>query len=445
MTLQKKTPLTDTPLSTIIVGAGLGGLAAAISILENGHKVTILEQAPAIGEIGAGIQVPPNASRLLQHWGLDERMNAVSTLPQTCTMRRFADGSVLNVAPLYPSFVERFGAPYYHVHRADYHKLLLDACVELGAELVTGAFVTKVDFENGKCYTAARLDEPYEADLIIGADGVNSKTRECLLGPDPPTPTGDLAYRLIVPADKMKDIPELAEFVNAPAINFWLGPDCHVVGYLLRGGGLYNIVLLCPDTLSDPNAKTEKGDAAEMLSLFEQWDPKLTRMLKLDTSPTVVKWKLMNREEAPKWVHEGGRFALLGDAIHPTLPYLASGAAIAVEDGVALGELLGRVRSVEELPTALAIYERLRKPRTTRVVQGSTNQRTLFHMHDGAEQVKRDEKMKAMEAGVGGSLNPFEGDPNRWRDGVWGEWLYGYDVLKAVEEAWPRGGEPLQK
>ncbi|CAF9926534.1 MAG: hypothetical protein ALECFALPRED_003465 [Alectoria fallacina] len=413
-------------LQIAIIGAGLGGLAAAIGIARAGHKVTILEQAPLLGEIGAGIQIPPNSSRILKSYGLLDKIEVVSVRPSDFIIRSYRDGAILSKQNMVPYAEKRYGVPYLHIHRADYHRILVAEAERLGVKLQLGSTVTKIDFDTASVQIRDKPD--FHADLILGADGLKSICRESLLGHvDPPRLTGDLAYRIVIKAEDMKMHPNLRELAEKPAINYWMGPYGHVVCYLLQGGGLYNIVLICPDNLPEM-MNTIKADLQEMREFFAGWDPKLKMLLGLVQETT--KWRLLNSEEMESWSHPSGKFALLGDACHATLPYLAQGAAQAVEDGAVLGALFERIEQKSQISDILTIYERLRKERTTRVVKGSTALRDIFHMTDGERQQERDRQLTQQE--------PFEGYPNRWADPVFQEYLFGYDAFAEVDMAWTR-------
>lgn len=318
-----------------IVGAGLGGLAAAIGIARTGHQVTILEQAAVLSEvsqqgiflanltderpkIGAGIQIPPNASRILKRWNILENIEAVSVRPSDFILRSYHDGRILSKQNMVP-FAERcYGVPYLHIHRADYHKILVEEAERLGVKILLGSMVSGINFEKPAVQLAEKPD--FDVDVILGADGINSVCRDALLGrPDPPHLTGDLAYRIIVKAEDMKKQPELQEFAEKPAINYWMGPRSHVVCYLLQGGSLYNIVMIAPDNLPEL-VNTAKADLQELRDLFQSWDPRLQKLLSLVQETS--KWRLQNSEEMKSWSHQSGKFALVGDACHATLPYL---------------------------------------------------------------------------------------------------------------------------
>lgn len=409
-----------------IIGAGLGGLSAAIGIARAGHKVTILEQASMLGEIGAGIQIPPNSSRILRTWGILPKIEAVSVRPKDFTLRSYR-GHVLSKQNMVPFAEERYGNPYLHIHRADYHRILVEEAQRAGVDIQLQSAVENIDFETPCIYIKDK--STFYADIVIGADGLKSVCRERLVGhPDPPHLTGDLAYRIVVRREDMLKHPELVEMAQNPAITYWFGPDSHVVCYLLKrpkGEDLFNVVLACPDNLPEL-VNTAKADIQEMQAFFKDWDPRLRAILSIVKETS--KWRLQNSEEMKTWSHATGKFALLGDACHATLPYLAQGAAMAVEDGAVLGALMEKIETKEQLVDVLVIYERLRKARTTRVVKGATRMRDYWHMPDGDRQRERDRQLLEED--------PFEYYPNPWSDPVFQPWLFSYDAHDEVEQAW---------
>lgn len=389
-------------------------------------------------QVGAGIQVPPNSSRILIKWGLRNAFERDAVNPHSFILRG-KEGGVLSTQPMVPYVEDEYGAPYWHIHRADFHAHMVEKAQSLGVDIRLGARVDAIDFDTPVVYLAGsgdgkedEEDRRIKCDVVVAADGLKSRCRELLVGhADPPHDTGDLAYRILVRAENMRRDPLLAPLAATPHINYWMGPDCHAVCYLLKGGGLYNIVLIAPDNLPRDGPSTAPADLAEMHALFDGWDPALRRLLTL--TEATAKWRLQNSREMPAWVHAAGRFTLLGDACHATLPYLAQGAAMAVEDGAVLGGLLAKVdarRKGELLPRVLNAYEATRKKRTTAVVQGSTALRDVFHMHDGPERDRRDAELLKDQ--------PTEGFPNRWRDPVFQKFLFGYDAFAEVEKAWSR-------
>lgn len=344
--------------------------------------------------------------------------------PKDFVLRSYRDGKILSKQNMVPFAEEKYGVPYLHIHRADYHRILVEEAQKSGVVMQLNSEVTAIDFNKPSVQIKDKPD--FHADIIIGADGLKSVCREKLLGKaDPPHLTGDLAYRITVRKEDMLQVPELRELAETPQITYWLGPDSHVVCYLLQRGGLYNIVLACPDNLPEL-VNTAKADLDEMRDFFKDWDPTLRALLGLVKETS--KWRLQNSEEMKTWSHASGKFALLGDACHATLPYLAQGAAMAVEDGAVLGALMEKLESKAQIRDVLVIYEKLRKERSTRVVKGSTQNRNMWHLHDGDRQRERDRQLTQME--------PFEGFANPWADPVFQPWLFAYDAHVEVEEAW---------
>ncbi|KAH8895659.1 FAD-binding domain-containing protein [Thozetella sp. PMI_491] len=443
-------------LKIIIVGAGLGGLGAAISALLAGHDVTVLEAAAQIGEIGAGIQVLPNSARVLFAWGLKEKLEQHATSPQKCNFIGWK-GNHLSAMD-YHAYARASKGVFWDFHRANLHRCLLDRAVELGAEILTNAraesFTVQQGMENGVVTTSATIHladgRTMTADLLVGADGINSQLREALVGhADPPTPTGDLAYRLLLDTASMMDDPELRDMVLNPQVNYWVGPGAHAVNYVLRGGKQLNMVLLVPDNMPPDSPSTGQGTSEEMRALYEDWDPRIKKLLAMRTEGEVLKWRLCIRPGLePTWSHPSGSVTLLGDAVHATLPYLASGAGMALEDAGVLGLCLARLtdKSAASKGRALAVYEACRRERTEKVVQRGSYNQWMYHMPDGEEQRERDEQMKAFEeidkkwlseeSPVLPESLETGGDPFPWRYHGVGRWLLTYDMWKDVEKRW---------
>ncbi|KAL4884196.1 hypothetical protein BJY04DRAFT_226012 [Aspergillus karnatakaensis] len=430
---------TPVPLDITIIGAGLSGLATAISLAQSGHKVTVLEQAAQLAEIGAGLQVTPNASRLFAHWGLDSSIWKKTVEPKTLSVHRYT-GDILAHDGVFDSHMRsRYGAPFVDLHRVDLQTALFKRAVELGVVVLLGVRVERIveqqhpsteEGGEGKMmitiHTAAGTT--YTTSLIIAADGLWSKSRECLLGrKDDPLPTGDLAYRIVLHVDQIED-PELKAFVRNPQVHFWIGPGAHVVSYSLRGGDMLNIVLLVPDTLPE-GVSRQAGSVEEMRGLFVGWDPLLTRFLSYVDK--VDKWKLMHHPEMETWINPSSTLVFVGDACHPMLPYLAQGANSSLEDGAVLGGLLGHLPSKSALPAVLKLYESMRKERGEAIVRETFKQRQDFHLPDGPAQERRDAIFRS-QLGKSEIVGAF---PSRWTCPEVQPWLYGYDAVKEVQDA----------
>ncbi len=393
-----------------IVGAGLGGLAAAISCALAGHTVTVFESAKQLAEVGAGLQITPNASRLLRQWGLKDAIKPLVAEPTVLAVHRFADGSILAEERDFDKNIRRkYDAPFIDMHRVDLQKIMYEKAISLGVNVELNCRIASVPVTASGPVIVLKSGREFQCDLVVGADGLWSKCRESMLQKsDEPLPTGDLAYRIVLEVDKITD-PELRAWVENPQCHFWIGPHAHAVGYSVRSGTMFNLVLLCPDDLPSGLSRTA-GSVSEMRELFAGWDPILTRFL--EQVDQVDKWKLMHREEVDSWTNQQKNFVLIGDSCHPMLPYLAQGANSSIEDGGVLGRLLSHVNTKQQLPWAIKLYETLRKSRSEKIVRETFHQRDAFHMPDGAEQQARD-KIFASELGKTVSQK----FPSRWRVG----------------------------
>ncbi|XXG95714.1 hypothetical protein Hte_001984 [Hypoxylon texense] len=414
-------------LHLVVVGAGLAGLAAAISTRLEGHRVTVLEKTAKLVEVGAGLQVTPNASRLFHHWGVFDELSVKAAVPSYLAVRRYDGTRLLAYEDDFQKKMDdRYGAPFWDIHRADLQEALVRRAQSLGVDIRLDADVQHVDFERASVTT---LDgQTVQGDVVLGADGLWSRTRNFLLRqPLTPKPTGDLAYRIILDLDDIGD-PELRELVSNPSVNFWVGPESHVVGYSLRQGRTYNLVLLRPDDLPEDVSRAA-ADVDEMRKLFEPWDPTLSKLLACVNS--VDKWRLMHIPPLDAWVNDEGTFLMAGDACHPMLPYLAQGANSSLEDGAVLGRLLRYVTSREKLAPALEMYQQLRKARGEAIAKEALGQRDSFHMPDGPLQEQRD---AVFLASLG--KEPTPDFPSRWTCPSVQPWLYGYNAVVEADKAY---------
>ncbi|KAJ5137138.1 hypothetical protein N7448_005692 [Penicillium atrosanguineum] len=356
-------------MRALIIGAGLGGLACAIACRQQGIDVIILERSPEVRELlEVGSQV------------------------QHVDFRRYKDGRLLRSMPFGDDITQEFGAPWILIHRVDYHRILLDEAIHLGAVLVLGAEVEIVSVEPPEVILADGTK--LSADILIGADGQWSTVRNAVLRtPISPVETGDLAYRATFTREQLESLGDdkVNELIQKVAVTSWLGPEKHTIFYPVRGGQEFNLVLLRPDNLAAETRRVE-GDVEEMQQSYADWDETLLKLI--SCVPTVYKWKLTSLPELETWTK--GAVALLGDACHPTLPYQAQGAAMAVEDGAVIGKLLGSLQNQNSgndsslVASVLNLYEQIRKAQTTRNVRGAVMNRKLFHIDDGILQIIRD-------------------------------------------------------
>ena len=389
----------------VIAGAGIGGLCAALALAKQGVQVVVCEQAANLGEVGAGLQMSPNALKVLRQLGLESELSQFAFVPQYAAIRDYKTGEYYLKSSLGKQAEARYGAPYWHLHRADLQQVLAEACAKAGVELVLNAVVTGYR-ENTELKQACLLLEDGRelcADLLIGADGIRSKVREQMLGQERPTFMGQVAWRGVIP------VSELTVDVEPDAC-VWAGPGRHFVSYYLRGGDYVNFVAVEERSDWQSESWREEGDVGELKRAFADWHPEVSELLKSASSTFL--WALNGRDELPTW-HKG-RVALLGDACHPMLPFMAQGAAMAIEDAYVLARCLSRL----ELSDALLKYEQTRKPRATKIQQMSKANAGLYHMHGG---VLGKMKLRALQAAVRFAPNVIQSKLDA---------VYGYDVTK---------------
>src|SRR6476469_6558936 len=310
----------------LVIGGGMAGLAGALALRESGANVTLVERAPEFGEVGAGLQMAPNASRVLKRWGLLDKALEIGVQPKHLVFRDAVTGEELTRQSLGGEFEERYGAPYVVIHRSDLHRVLLEGCEAAGVKLVNDVMVESVETVNGRgvAHTAAGVD--YEADVVIGADGLRSTLRP-LVSNDEPVSSAYVAYRGTVPITEDTPKADLEDVI------VYLGPDCHLVQYPLRKGELLNTVAVFKSP-SFERGEEQYGGVDELEAAYKDCVPAVQEALK--NLATGIRWPMYDRDPIETWV--SGRMALIGDAAHPMLQYLAQGACQALEDAAVLQE-----------------------------------------------------------------------------------------------------------
>ncbi|CAI7564177.1 unnamed protein product [Penicillium glandicola] len=424
----EKTIPAQVRLNIIVVGAGLGGLATAIALASSGHTVTVYEQAQKLGEVGAGIQIPSNSTRILSRLGLDPYLKEYVTEPGSISFRRWQSGSVIGLTKLIPNFREQFGAPYYVIHRANFHSALHKRALDAGVTVKVASRVVGYNVEGPSI--ALENGETASADLVVAADGVKSVARGTLDKSGKPSikKTGFAAYRATVDVERIKEDPELSWLLEKPALNIWIGDQRHVMTYTIGAGKSFNMVLSHPDD-SDPSTWDQQNTLSDMRREFQGWDSRLEKIIGLIEN--TIKWPLMSGVPLSRWVN--GKVLILGDAAHAMLPYMSQGAAMAVEDGAALARSLSKIQNAADIPKALGIFEKVRIERAGMMQEASLLNGKLWHFADGPVQEARDVAMKPETQGL-----PFSHSPNQWSDPATQMWCYGYDAEKEIDRAWTK-------
>ncbi|MFI7702182.1 FAD-dependent monooxygenase [Nonomuraea sp. NPDC049480] len=387
-------------LSVAIVGAGIAGLTFAAALRRAGIDFHVYEQAPRLSEVGAGVQLAPNATRVLHRLGLGDRLRAVAVAPQAIEMRRWDDGTLLHRTPLGALCLDTFGAPYYTLHRADLHGCLLSLVpperVHLAARcaaVTQTADTARLQLSDGTTV---------EADLVVGADGIHSIVRERLAS-DRPRYSGQTIYRGLVPAER---VPFL---LAGPRVRLWFGPDQHCVCYPVSSGRQVSFGATVTASDWQEESWSERGSVLDLAPAYAGWHEDVTRLI--DAADVVGRWALHDRESLDRL--GSGRVAVIGDAAHPMLPFRAQGANQAIEDAIVLARCLAEAGG-GGLGAALRRYERIRLPRTSRIQRESRDSANTFHLADGDAQRRRDAAARASSG-----LDRHQ-------------WLFGYDAERAA-------------
>lgn len=384
-----------------IIGGGIGGVATAVALAQRGINAHLFERAAEFGEVGAGIQMSPNAVKVIRELGAWEPLSKASFLPECLLGKNWDTGDVNFEIPLKNDCPRLYGAEFFHVHRADLHQLLADRVDMSKVRFSTSCVNVTQDQDRAIAHFAD--GSTFEADLIIGADGVRSNVRHALFGADDPQFTGHMCYRAVVPFDGQVD------FV-APATTFWMGPNGHVVTYYVKGGKAVNIVAVRETEEWVEESWHTQATVEAMLKDFEGWHPNLIKLFERVTE--VYRWGLFDRDPMTSW--SKGRVTLLGDASHPMLPFLSQGAAMAIEDAYVLAKALHALP--DRIEEALRQYEAERLPRTARVQLEARERGRTYHLSSKEEQAKRDAEYREQQ-----KKDPHSG-------GIKANWVYAYNA-----------------
>jgi salicylate hydroxylase len=389
--------------SIAIIGGGIGGLTAAISLLQAGYDVHVYEQSRLLSEVGAGINIGPNAARLLIRLGLGDECRKVAFRSPHFHQRRWDDGRTLTRIPLGGEIEKAFGAPHMIFHRGELHAILARAVPSERVHLSHRC----VHFEQNGDGVEIKFDNGVttRADILVGADGIHSAVRRVLRGPEK-SRFACRAYRGLIPAESVPDLPRES--------TAWLGPGRHLVHYFVSAGRMLNFVGHVEQDGWYKESWTEPGSIDDLREAYKGWHPQVQQVI--DAVPETFIWAVMDREPIEQWTY--GRVTLLGDAAHPMIPFMGQGGAQAIEDGVAFTACLRRCGN--DLEAGLKLFQKVRQPRAIRVQNGSWENKTRFHLPDGPAQEARDAAMaKGMSDWAYKAI----------------EWVYAHDAERVDEAA----------
>jgi salicylate hydroxylase len=429
-------------MNIIIVGAGIGGLSAALSLSLSGHSTSLLEQSSSLAEIGAGVQLTPNATRSFWKWGLGPAILSHAVLPSSFNILSLETDTLIGSVD-FTAFTEKYGAPYIVIHRTDIHRILHEACVKAGVTIYLGKKVVAYDGEAGSLTLAS--GEVMEAELIVASDGIHSLARGLLNpglgGSAGLQKTGWAAYRKMVPVSALQN-DKLTEFLaREHSGNCWAGDGKCLMAYLVKGASMLNLVLSHRDNVDTTSWTPDQYDA-EISSLFADAGKIPKKLLELSNSGA-ANYPVEQVTSLQSWASQSGKLVLIGDAAHAMAFYLSMGVSMAVEDAETLAHCLElRGSGGASLEKAMGVFERVRKERAERVRDASKHAGNVLQM-GGNGREERDRAIGDDGVGIGGRDGESEED-EFWKSGCrYGiadrrirEWCYGYDVVEEVRKEW---------
>ena len=355
-------------MKILIVGAGIGGLVSALCLNKKGYEVEIYEQSEVLSELGAGVQLSPNATRVLDYLELTDDLKPHVFEPRSFQFLNYKTEKIISKRDLGSKIQDDFGFPNFDVHRADLQKVLLNKVEEKGIKIYSNMKVIDVGNEENKAYIKIN-EEKIKADIVIGADGIHSVVREKLFEKKESFFTGNVAWRMLIPVDL------LPRDLILPDTTVWLGPKKHFVSYHVSGGKNLNCVCLVEQEGWKNESWSERGNIEDLREVYNGWNQTIETLLKIANPNTLYRWALHDRPPMKQW--SKGRIILLGDAAHPMLPFLAQGAAMAIEDGAVLADCIS---SYEDNEKSLKYFEQIRKPRTSFVQLAARRNAKILHL-----------------------------------------------------------------
>ncbi|KAJ5807430.1 FAD/NAD(P)-binding domain-containing protein [Penicillium robsamsonii] len=426
-------------LEICIIGAGIGGLTTALSLVKKGFQnVQVYENAPALGFVGAGIQMAPNMARILTHLGIWEKIATDGVAMEFYSIRDGSSGNNMGLVDC-RNIETEYGYRQTGGHRATLVNVLYDACVQNGVKFTFSSTVNpSSEFTERPTFSVTTGDgAPYQVqcDILLGADGIKSNTRQAILKKlnveAGVKETGQAAYRIMLTREQMQHDPELLALLDGDQTIRWIGEKRHIVAYPISQRSIYNISTTQPDVNFAAAASatyTTRGSKSAMMSVYGDFCPLVLRMLDLAPDEEIVEWKLHVHDPLPTW-HQGS-VALVGDACHPTLPHLGQGAAQAVEDGAVLSIFLSALPDTSpiNINKALSEYEKARKIRAETLVGLAAESSRELHLGPGKAREERDRAFRAMKTGVPGKV------PDKVMDVDVHKMTYGFDCVKDAME-----------
>ncbi|CAG7934471.1 unnamed protein product [Penicillium olsonii] len=389
------------PLKITVIGAGMAGLSSAIAIsdINPSHQITVLESNTSLSEFGAGLQLFPNSTRILHKWGLGPALEKVACQSARLSVRRWADNTELSFNMNNPTSTWLYGWPQSQLYRPDLQQALFERLEQLpNVSVKFGKPVRSVDHETGTIHTAD--GEIFEADLTVAADGIWSRTRRCLPASKDvtPTPNREHHYRAVIPRERMLSNPITAPLMDSGESKSWVGPNAFVLAYPVASGKLYNLVIGVPRPSEGVpvGSWNHPADLETMRGLVSEWCEEVRVLASLVQDGECVSWTLGEVGPISSYVSASGRVALVGDAAHALLPHAAQGAGMAIEDAASLGEFLGCLRSVEDLPRVTSAWSLFRQARVEHLRSISCGNAVDMTLPDGELQIARDAKWKAI-------------------------------------------------